>query len=302
MRKFLIIILTFFVIVAVVDFGIGRLGDYLQSHVRGGDTRRTNDLVMKDTHDVVILGSSRAHHHYDTPFLSDTLGLDIYNAGYDGNGVVLATGFLELILERYQPKLVLFDVEPTFDIIEFAGDNNHIRYIGNLKPYYRHTAIGNIIEDISTEEWYKVHSGMIRYNTNILTMLKECRQSIDTYMRGYAPLSGVYIKESNRIKEDYVIDDFKLKYIEKLILLAQAHNVPIVFVASPKYGRTSSDEIKPVIDICKRNNVTLLDYYSDSFFMQHKEWFKEPMHLNERGAKEFSIIIANVIKSYLNIE
>ncbi len=97
MKKYIVHILIFFTIVAVIDISVGLAGDYLVSHVKSGDAKRTNDLAMVDKHDVLILGSSRARHHYDTPFLSDTLGLDVYNAGYDGNGVVLAYGLLEMI-------------------------------------------------------------------------------------------------------------------------------------------------------------------------------------------------------------
>ena len=114
MKKYLLHILLFFAFVAVVDVSVGSFGRYLQGHAKGGSTRQFDDLVMKDQHDVLILGSSRARHHYDTPFLSDTLGLDVYNAGYDGNGVVLAVGILKMVLNRYCPKLVIFDVEPPF--------------------------------------------------------------------------------------------------------------------------------------------------------------------------------------------
>lgn len=297
MKKFILNILLFFAIVTVIDFGIGYMGDYLSSHVRSGDTKRTYDLAMQDCHDVLILGSSRARHHYDAPFFSDTLGLDVYNAGYDGNGVVLAYGLLEMILARYKPRLILYDVEPSFDIDVYEADNNHKRYISRLKPYFRHKAVGSIIADVSTEEWYKVHSGMIRYNMSLLTMyLDNFRPSKDT-KKGFSPLYGEYDREPESKGGKSELDQFKLSYIEKIITLAHSKSIPILFVASPKYGKASSDEIKPVIDICKRNNMTFLDYYNDSLFMQHKEWFKEPMHLNERGTKEFSSIIAKEILS-----
>ena len=99
MKKYIVRIILFFAIVVLVDFVVGWAGDYLQTHAKGGDTKAINDLVKKDQHDILILGSSRAHHHYDTPFLSDTLNLDVYNAGYDGNGVILAYGILQMILE-----------------------------------------------------------------------------------------------------------------------------------------------------------------------------------------------------------
>ena len=86
MKSFIIKILLFFAIVAVIDLCVGFIGDYLQAHAKGGITKQTNDLVMTDAHDVIIFGSSRARNHYDAPYLTDSLGLDVYNAGYDGNG------------------------------------------------------------------------------------------------------------------------------------------------------------------------------------------------------------------------
>lgn len=182
MKKFIISILVFFAIVGLIDLGVGAFGGYLQEHSKGGTVRQFNDLVNKDKHDILILGSSRAHHHYDVPFMSDILGLDVYNAGLDGNGVVLADGILEMVLARYTPKVILFDVEPSFDIIVYGNDNNHVRYISNLKPYYKREGVSEIIKEVSMEEWYKVQSGMIRYNTKIINNLVD--NIIDRGMEG----------------------------------------------------------------------------------------------------------------------
>lgn len=288
MRKFLLNILLFFAIIAIVDCVIGLTGDYLQSHAKGGDTRILNDFVMKDKHDVVIFGSSRAHHHYDTPFISDVLGVDVYNAGYDGNGVILAYGLMNLVLERYAPQLIIYDIEPAFDIIEYSGDNNHKRYISKLKPYYRHPGVEDIIREVSTEEWIKIHSGMLRYNSQIVTIAVDNLKKPSEALNGYQPSKGEYNGKPSNANYNTVVDGFKLEYIEKMIELAQTKSVSIMFVASPKYTLATSGELKVVKEICLKRNVAFIDYYNDSEFMLHKEWFKEPMHLNAKGAKVFS--------------
>jgi hypothetical protein len=279
---------------------LGYVGDYLTNHVKSGDTRRTNNLVMRDCHDVLILGSSRARHHYDAPFLSDTLGLDVYNAGYDGNGVILAYGLLQLILERYQPKLILYDVTPAFDINVYEPDNNHKRYISRLKPYYRHYAVGGIIKDVSTEEWLKVQSGMVRYNMSLLTMFMDNYRSSNDTMKGYSPLEGVYDRVPNHDEVTSVVDSFKLEYIKKLITLTKNKQIPLVLVASPKLGSISSEQMQPVRDICKQTKVEFVDYYANTEFMQHNEWFKEPMHLNKEGARKYSKEMVSIILELLN--
>ena len=300
MKKYLLHILLFFVIVAAVDISVGAFGRYLQGHAKGGSTRQFDDLVMKDRHDVLILGSSRAHHHYDAPFLRDTLGVDVYNAGFDGNGVVLADGVLEMVLNRYKPQLVLFDIEPAFDVNVYDKDNHHTRYIKYLKPYYREGGVSEIIKDVSMDEWRKVQSGLIRYNTEILGMAVD--NLIDRGMdrRGFQSLSGKMEKDPKpRAPKKEELDPFKLAYVEKLIVLCQSNDVPLVLVGSPKYGKTDSEALRPVKDIANKYEVPFLDYYADPSFMAHKEWFKEPMHLNSEGARVFSKMIAQEISELL---
>lgn len=300
MKKYLLHILLFFVIVAAVDVSVGAFGRYLQGHAKGGSTRQFDDLVMKDRHDVLILGSSRAHHHYDAPFLRDTLGVDVYNAGFDGNGVVLADGVLEMVLNRYKPQLVLFDIEPDFDVNVYEKDNHHTRYIKNLKPYYREGGVSEIIKDVSMDEWRKVQSGLIRYNTEILGMAVDNLINRGMDRRGFQSLSGKMEKDPEpKAPKKEELDPFKLAYVEKLIVLCQSNDVPLVLVGSPKYGKTDSEALRPVKDIANKYEVPFLDYYADPSFMAHKEWFKEPMHLNSEGARVFSKLIAQDISELL---
>ena len=300
MKKFIINVLVFFTIVCIIDVGVGVLGNYLLEHAKGGSTKKLNDLVMKDIHDILIFGSSRAVNHYDAPLLSDSLGLDVYNAGYHGNGIVLAEGLLEMVLNRYHPKMVLYDVEPSFDIYEYKEDNNNIRYLKYLKPYYNQPGISNIIKDVSTEEWYKIQSGMIRYNTDIIPRVVDNVINRGTDLKGFIPAKGVMTEEPISVtKELPKVDSLKLTYLQKMITLCKESDVPIYFISSPKYGTKDSDILQPAKEIARKNHIQYWDYYSDSLFNCHKEWFKEPVHLNEKGAKEYSKLLVQRIAALL---
>ena len=91
-------------------------------------------------------------------------------------------------------------------------------------------------------------------------------------------------------------DYFKLMFFEKMLILSQSKNIPLLVVASPKLGMKNSAELEPVIDLCQKYKVPFIDYYADIEFMQHKEWFKEPMHLNNIGARLFSSKIVDSIR------
>ena len=301
MKRFLKNIMFFFAFVAIIDLCVGVTGDYFQANAKGGDTRKTNDLVVRDQHDILIFGSSRACHHYNTPFLSDTLGMDVFNAGYDGNGVVLSCGLLSMVLERYQPKLIIFDVEPSFDIFNNAADNGNKRYINLLKPYFKNTVVASVIKGVSEEEYYKSYSGMMRYNTTIISKAFDYIGGHAVSNKGFVPMNGVYQGES---KEHFKqtptsIDEYKLDCLTNMLNMAKLKNVPIMLVASPKYGENNTDDLQTVITICKDSQTPFVDYYADSLFMKHKEWFNEPMHLNATGAKIFSSLLIENIRMYI---
>lgn len=300
MKRFLSLIVLFFAVAFAIDATIGFGGDYLLKHTKGGQTKMFNDLVMKDNHEVLILGSSRALHHYDTPFLSDSLGLDVYNAGFKGQGIILAEGILEMALKHSEPKLVLFDVVPQFDIYEFLDDDNHRRYLGLLKPYFRVSEIGRLFKDISMEEWYKVHSGMFRYNTSLLTMLSDFLRARPCSNSGYVPLSGIMqVASEDAITQVFICDSLKIRYLERMILLSLSKNISVAMVASPQYGTFDSSIYNPAKELCSRYNVPFLDYYASEPFASHKEWFQEPVHLNATGARRFSEMLIKDITPLL---
>lgn len=123
MRRFLFNIALFFFGVGAVDLISGQIFSTLLIHAKGGEAKQFHELFEKDKHEILIMGSSRAHHHYVPSIFEDSLGYDCYNAGYDGNGVILAYPLLENMLNRYKPRLVIFEVSKGFDIMLNADDN-----------------------------------------------------------------------------------------------------------------------------------------------------------------------------------
>ena len=300
MKRLFTNLFVFVLLTGIIDYGVGLSGDYLQRHAKGGKTKEFNDLVRNVPYDVVVLGSSRALHHYDAPFLSDTLGFHVYNAGREGHGIILAEGILELVLQHSHPKLILYDVEPAFDIYSYPPDNHDKRYLAYLKAYAKDSAISRIFKDVSMEEWMKVHFGMYRYNTSIITMLVDNLVARPSPENGYVPFGGVMENEpDSKVVLSDEIDPLKIEYAQRMISLAQSHDIPIAFVASPKYGERDSSELFPVRQLCERNQVPFWDFYAHPLFSGHKEWFQESVHLNGTGARVFSEMLVNNIHSIL---
>lgn len=296
MKKYLLHILLFFGIVAVVDFGFGYACVWLQIHAKGGRMKSVRQTALVQNADIVIMGSSRAHHHYVPSIIADSLGVSVYNAGVDGNGIVLALGLYELMTERYTPKLIIYDVEPAFDIYVYAEDGNNTRYIGWLRPYLDNHEIKKIVCRVDPMERYKSISSMFRYNSKIVDLLKDQVVVAGYRNDGYVELRGEMKTEPNIVRKEKPgqLDTLKLNMLEEFVKRISASDTRLIMVASPQYGAISSDAFVPIKSICERYGIDFWDYYYFQEF-QKKEFFNEPMHLNDKGARTFSEIVSQRI-------
>lgn len=293
MKRYILKIMLFFSIVTVVDIGFGYVCEWLQEHAKGGRMKGVRQAALEQTADIVIMGSSRSHHHYVPQVITKVTGLSAYNAGVDGNGIVLATGLYEMMKARYSPKVIIYDVEPTFDINVYAEDGNNTRYIGELRPYSWNPQVKGIICRVDLSEQYKTLSSMFRYNSKIMDLLKDQVVLSGYTLDGYAPLKGemkTAPKKKNTEKANEC-DSIKLKMMEEFISRMSQSETKLIVIASPKYGATSSKVFTPIKDMCNRYNVEFWDYYNTPNF-QKMEYFKESMHLNDKGARSFTESVA----------
>lgn len=298
MKKYILKILLFFGIVAVVDFGFGITCEWLQNHAKGGRMKGVRQSAIIQTADIVIMGSSRAHHHYVPSVITKRTGMTSHNAGVNGNGIVLVSGLFDLMEERYTPKVVLYDVTPAFDFNVYTEDGNNTRYIGWLRPYYWQQQVKKIVCRVNSSERYKNFSMMFRYNSKIADLLKDQVVTSDYTKDGYAPLKGK-MKSPPQQKTgnvEIVQDTLKYHMMEEFIAKLSKSDSRLIMIASPRYGVTTSDVFEPIKALCKKYGVEFWDYYCASDF-QKMDYFKESMHLNDTGAKVFSEFIAEKLVS-----
>ena len=287
MKKYIIRILLFFAIVVLIDICFGKVFDYMVSHSKGGNTKETYDLLMKDQYDIVIMGSSRATHHYIPQMIEDSLRMTCYNAGADGNGIILMYGRYKLITNRYNPKVILYDVVRGFDIAEYPEDDHNRRYLAGLKDYFFQPGIKEIFTDVSSAEGIKNYSGLFRYNGDYFNHLRNFLTTMPMSDKGYLPLHGEMKSEPEKgDKSTPVLDTLKLSYVRALAVDAKSRGIELIFIASPRYGADSSS-VQPVKDIAEELGIPFWDYMDDPNF-QKLNYFKDFAHLNDEGAGKFT--------------
>ena len=107
--RFGVAILIVLVSVAVVDVAVGKVMDWMLPQISNqGDTGKTYYSLNDVNTPVVIVGSSRAAHHYVTEMIEDSLHMPSYNVARDGCFFSYNCCVINSILDRYTPKLIIW--------------------------------------------------------------------------------------------------------------------------------------------------------------------------------------------------
>lgn len=299
MKKYISYILLFFLIVSVLDLSYGWICTYMRNH---GASRI--ESVRNSHYDILILGSSKAHHNYDTRLLSDSLGLKCFNAGYDGNGVILAYALYNFACESKIPRYVIFDVKQQFDIYYYDGDKDFVRYFSMLKPYYDIPVINSMFYDFSKKDWLILKSGIYRYNSQLVNLVKDYKNNLtEDEHCGFIPAQGV-INSDTPEEKDYSLDmcDLKYNYLKKLICACQTAGTKLIVSISPEYLVSSSRDFNPLFKLCKKYKVEVWDDYCSPDFSNERSYFKDHCHLNETGSHLYTLTVLERLKNQINKE
>lgn len=298
MKKLIFKVVAFVLIIIVADFCVGFLLDTLRQQARGGYTARLNHIHNTLSDSVIIMGSSRANHHYNPEILQSfhPRKVTVYNAGMDGNGILLAYMFLNDMLERFTPQMVVYDVMPDFDYLK-KGSND--KYLGWERPYYGASRpTDSLFAEISMVEPLKMMSKTYRNNSKLPQYLNDVVKRGGIGVKGYLPMEGSVVEGETFAYKDMEIDSLKLSYMEKFILKCKQNGIKLAMCVSPSFATDGTDILKPVRQLCEKYEVPLYDHLTDGRFAGRGEYFADGAHLNSKGADKYSKIIGEEIFGY----
>lgn len=299
MKKFLLKVILLFGLVAVVDVLSGFAYGYLRGHAKGGSTEKSEYIASKANEEIIIMGSSRATHHYNPSVISDSVGMSCYNCGEKGNGIVLAYGRYKMLTSRYKPRLIVFEITPGFDYYEW---DPYSKYLGHLRPYYNRAGIKEIFQDFDDElSCIRMQSSLYQNNTRLVQDVIDNIVYRDNH-NGFAPLAGQLKSSKVEMKErEYVIDSLKLDYVDRFLREVKKDGVPIVMTISPVYCDAEGAEMySEAVRLCKKYDIQLIDYRHYDPISTNPEYFVDGVHLNEKGANLYSSLIAKDIKKVID--
>lgn len=306
MTKFLLKIFLFFTFFAAVDIISGYVFSFIRSRSqKGSETLNSEIIANRLEDDIIILGSSRALHHYNPQVFTNILGLTCHNCGEGGHGIIFEYGRYKMLTSRYTPKLIIYELTPSFD---YGKEKSYSKYLGKLRPYYDKEGIKDIFKDFDSElTELKMVSNMFKNNSMILPYLFDFVKE-GKLIKGYSPLYGQihnYIVEESPLPPDIDIDSLKYSYLEKMVLDAQSKKIPIVFAMSPIYGSAINPgpeyDYRPAMHIFKKYNILFFNYLHYEPIALNQSYFHDGGHMNDDGANAYSALLAKQIAESLSL-
>jgi hypothetical protein len=299
-KKLFVYTLTVIVFLVVIDFTAGFILEKFYTSAKSGICYQENYSMTKTNQEVLLYGSSRCAFHYVPSILEEKMNKTVYNCGREGTGLFYHYGLLLATLERYDPKLIVLDLDYR-DIYKWDGMFD-TGILNEHSPFYHRVSdeFDELLTIDGPKEAIKLESNLYRYNSKffrIITgnLVTEGRDNL----QGYRPLDGKWKHEITKLDESkLVVDNRKLEYVQKFIKKAQSKGVKVVIMASPCYTLVSDKLFSPLAKVAAQNKVKFVNYSNDKRLLDHREYFKDDFHLNTEGAKVYSGIVAEEIKRF----
>ena len=293
--------ILFFSICLFLDLSIGKILKHYYFTSKTGVNFETRYSMDSTKAAIIILGSSRASHHYIPQLIQDSIGMTCYNTGRDGNYLFYSYSIFKSIINRYKPKIIILDINPD----EFNFNQKYYDGLSTLLPFYKtKPELQRIINLKSSFERIKLQSSIYPFNSTLLELFKanlNANSEAIKALEGYIPLYGSSIDKSkiSKVENKGVsakIDTNKIIVLTDLVKECNKLGVRLLVFNSPRYSNAINVKAeKYIADIIKSNHADFINYGNDNYFLNNPNLFKDAAHLNNEGAIIFTNLVIDRI-------
>jgi len=294
--------IVFGLILFIFDLGLGEGLRFLYFRHPPGNRKNLIKVMEETMAPIMIFGSSRPQHHYISIRFEEAFGKKCFNSGEGGATIEYEETLLEAVLVRYSPSMIILD----FNRNEFMKSNNpkgQFKILSRLLPYYRyHKEIRDNIKAQGFTERIKLISHIYPFNSEIIHQILWKRFAKSEGSDGYVPFYQVWndpLQEQSQEDPKETVDAKAVRLFSDFIAKIKARNIRLFIIVSPIYEKfileTSSLSIAK--EMCSKGKVPFYDFLENAEFLAHREYFRDPLHLNNEGAEVFTNLVIKEIKN-----
>ena len=283
--------LIFVLIVLVSDWLIGKAMAYMYGRSHDITISKIRYTFYDSDEDILILGSSRAQHHYIPEVLVKGTGLTAFNGGLGGQPLAFSLVQLSETFKRYKPKAVILDVTP-----DFRFDHDSDPRLKILGPYFKtDSLVRSILLDNGTKfERVKFISKVYPYNGMLADLVLACFYVPAVSVNGYIASPGGCVDPDWQMNEDEPayngIPAKQQLYLKAIADLCNEEEVKLWIIISPLYNTTEGEKMisAEVAGFARDNGIGFLDF---SRSLTDYRFFKDHLHLSTAGAEVFTSMV-----------
>lgn len=320
MKKFIFFLFSIVLTIYCIAFAIQIVSDY-------GLKRNSNsiyedwDFILKGkiNAELVINGSSRGCVSYNSKIIESITKLKSHNLGFNAGGYNLQQEKFSIYLKNNKiPRVIIQNI----DLAHF-NENNIVPDESQFIPFISNTNVNQFLRQYDNKYYYLEYIPLLKYNQNfkllkngILNNLYDSRPQYFV-VSGYTPMKIKFKLDRHNLNklDSYVLTTAelyknifsKLSEIENYYdnVLFQNKETILIFVWAPENKERLVNKYKPIYESLKNKlrilesknkNVYFLDFSND-IISNSNEYFYDSFHLNESGAKQFSIKLSKKINS-----
>lgn len=289
-------LLILLAIVFVLDRAFGSIIEYLFLNEPLGDAAAFSHAINNPSEEILIYGSSRAVHTYDTKVIQDATGLTAFNCGRNASNIIYHDAILPAALNNpnHKPKAIILDL--VAKEIQARGTQGSDDVLASmLIPYVRtNEHFANLSKELFPKEYYKARvSKLYAYNSLILSIARNYSRKENDNVNGYQPLVGSKVKTKPgpfTMGRDG-IDEYGKEHFMSFVKSVKEAGVPLFIIFSPAYVDGASFKETQSMKVCKQiaadYGFETWDYSTDPKYVK-KELFYDMNHLNTTGADMFT--------------
>jgi len=294
----------------VLDIGVGGTAEFLFFHQRSGKWNRIHRTMSSADQQLFVFGSSHAAQHYVPDVLEAELGLSSFNAGVLGQQILFHKTLQSIVLERLTPKVIVLDVDPS----TLYQERGTYERLGDLRPFYAlyPDAIWAALSWGGPQEWWFLRSKLYRFNSTFVHVVRYWISPQPDW-NGYRPNHGVMSQPTEAQEQREIsmglafqsgrsLDPMKVDALARFAEDAARRGVSVFYFVSP--GAIPGDlrrsgSFREVEAVAARCRVPLFNFRNHPGFLRRYELFADSGHLNDRGSRHYSKLVAEAIRTYL---
>ena len=293
LKKFLISAAVVLAVVVVADWTIGKVVDRMLPAINNqGQIGCTYFALNEVEYPVLVVGSSRASHHYVPSIMRDSLGMEVYNIGRDGCFFSYNCCVIQSILDRYSPEILVWETS----MAVLSSDNDPLE---SLYPYYGKNKF--VTECVDAEcDWTErvpLVSNLYKYNSNLIRIVSRyaARKSYpEDKLNGYIPLPPKKWTPAERkasaSETVEVVDKIKVQRFKSVLSMALEKGVRQIVVNSPSYMASDkvSESERQMQQICDSMGVTILNFARAEGIYDNIDCWVDYGHMSSTGAEIYT--------------